>query len=47
MMGGGGRGAGEQQHRNTTFIPSDEPFAVEFDDVAPPVVGVSAKGEDE
>jgi hypothetical protein len=42
MMGGaGGLGGGDRQHRNTVFIPSDEPFVVEFDDVAPPVLGVS------
>jgi len=46
MMGGAGaRGAADRQHRNTTFIPSDEPFAVEFDGVAPPVLGVPAKDD--
>jgi hypothetical protein len=39
-MGAGALGGGERQHRNSTFIPSDEPFLVEFDDLAPPVLGV-------
>jgi hypothetical protein len=40
MMGGAGAGpAGDRDHRNQHFIPSDEPFVVQFDDVAPPVLG--------
>jgi hypothetical protein len=39
-MGGGARGGEERNHRNQTFIPSDEPFRVEFFDVTPPVLGV-------
>jgi hypothetical protein len=41
-MGGAGAGAGGQdrEHRNTTFIPSDEPYVVELDDdVVPAVLG--------
>jgi hypothetical protein len=48
MMGGGLGAAGrEQTHRNTQFIPSDEPFRVEFDDVAQPVIGVDDPEDDE
>jgi hypothetical protein len=46
MMGAAGRGGEERPHRNSTFIPSDEPFLVEFDGVVPPVLGVAATGED-
>ncbi len=37
-MGGGGHGGQDNEHRNTTFLPSDEPFVVEFGDVAPAVI---------
>jgi hypothetical protein len=43
-MGLGGAGAGERTHRNQTFIPDDEPFVVEYLDIAPPVIGA---GEDD
>jgi hypothetical protein len=40
MMGGGGaRGGQDKDHRNNVFIPSDEPFRVEFDDLPPSVIG--------
>lgn len=39
-MGGGARAGEERSHHNQTFIPSDEPFRVEFFDVSPPVLGV-------
>jgi hypothetical protein len=42
-LGGGGRGGEERTHRNRTFIPSDEPFSVEFFDVTPPVLGVRSE----
>jgi hypothetical protein len=39
-MGGAGGGAGGQdrEHRNTTFIPSDEPYVVDLDDDVVPAV---------
>jgi hypothetical protein len=42
-LSGGGRGGQERIHRNRTFIPSDEPFSVEFFDVTPPVLGVRSE----
>jgi hypothetical protein len=40
-MGGGMGGHGqEREHRNSVFIPDDEPFRVEFDDVTPSVIGL-------
>lgn len=39
-MGAGARGGDERSHRNQTFIPDDEPFRVDFFDIAPPVLGV-------
>jgi hypothetical protein len=31
----------QREHRNTVYIPSDEPFAVDDgDDVVPPVLGL-------
>jgi hypothetical protein len=45
-MAGGGMGGGmgghgqEREHRNSVFIPDDEPFRVEFDDVTPSVIGL-------
>jgi hypothetical protein len=35
-----GREDRDRQQRNTVFVPSAEPFHVEFDDVAPPVLGL-------
>jgi hypothetical protein len=43
-MGGAGRGGQERTHRNQTFIPSDDPFRVEFFDVTRPVLGL--RGEE-
>jgi hypothetical protein len=45
---GGGAGGGERQHRNQNYVPSDEPFQIDPDDlvdehgdaVAPPVIGM-------
>jgi hypothetical protein len=37
---GGGPGGPDREHRNTVFIPDDEPFRVEFDDVTPSVIGL-------
>jgi hypothetical protein len=40
-MGGGMGGHGqEREHRNSVFIPDDEPFRVEFYDVTPSVIGL-------
>ncbi|GAA5169913.1 hypothetical protein GCM10023321_66230 [Pseudonocardia eucalypti] len=39
MSGGGGKPE-EREHRNNVFLPSDEPFLVEFEDEVPPVIGV-------
>jgi hypothetical protein len=40
LGGMGGMGGGQQrEHRNTTYIPSDDPFRMKFDDVAPAVIG--------
>lgn len=37
---GAGRLGGEgREHRNNVFIPDDEPFRVELDDLTPPVIG--------
>jgi hypothetical protein len=38
-MGGSGRGGQDRDHRNNVFIPSDEPFRVEFDDLTDSVIG--------
>ena len=40
MGGAGARGGQDKTHRNNVFIPSDEPFRVEFDDVLPSVIGM-------
>lgn len=43
MMGGVPAGSGgDRTHRNQHFIPSDEPFVVQFEDVAPPVLGAGS-----
>jgi len=39
MMGGAGLRGQELEHHNNVFIPSDEPFAVDADDLVPPVLG--------
>jgi hypothetical protein len=40
VVGGAGAGApGDRQHRNQHYLPDDEPFVVEFDGLAPPVLG--------
>jgi hypothetical protein len=39
-MGGGLHGGADRTHRNQHYLPSDEPFAVEPDDVSPAVLGV-------
>lgn len=39
MSGGGGKPE-EREHRNNVFLPSDEPFLVEFEDEVPPVIGL-------
>jgi len=40
-MGGGGAAAGEdREHHNTVFLPDDEPFRVDFDDVTGAVIGL-------
>jgi hypothetical protein len=44
-MGGAAPGGAERYHRNQTFIPSDEPFHVEFADLSPPVLGVRTEDE--
>jgi PPE family len=40
-MGGGmgGRGGQNREHRNNTYIPSDDPFRMKFTDVSPAVIG--------
>jgi hypothetical protein len=38
-FGAGGLGGQPRDHRNNVFIPDDEPFRVEFDDLTPPVIG--------
>ncbi len=43
--GAGAGGAGDRQHRNNTFLPSDEPFQVQFDDICPPVLGLAEGAE--
>jgi hypothetical protein len=48
-MGGAGRDQ-EREHRNNTFIPSDEPFHVEFTkykDYVPPVLGLDDDGDED
>jgi len=40
MAGLGGIGGQRHEHRNTVFIPDDEPFRVEFEDLTPPVIGL-------
>ena len=40
MAGVGGIGGQRHEHRNTVFIPDDEPFRVEFEDLTPPVIGL-------
>jgi hypothetical protein len=37
-MGGPGAGGQDREHRNTTFIPSDEPYVVDLDDDVVPAV---------
>jgi hypothetical protein len=37
-MGGPGAGGQDRAHRNTTFIPSDEPYVVDLDDDVVPAV---------
>jgi hypothetical protein len=41
-MGGAGGGAAGQdrEHRNTVYLPDDEPFRVDFDDVTGSVIGL-------
>jgi hypothetical protein len=40
-MGGAGAAGGEdREHRNTVFLPDDEPFRVDFDDVTGAVIGL-------
>jgi hypothetical protein len=40
MGGGAGRAGQEREHRNNTYLASDEPFSVQFgDDVVPRVIG--------
>jgi hypothetical protein len=38
-MGGAGRSGQDKDHRNNIFIPDDEPFRVEFDDLSDAVIG--------
>jgi hypothetical protein len=41
MGTGGGGGGKDRQHRNGVYLPSDEPFRVEYDfDIAPAVIGL-------
>jgi hypothetical protein len=39
-MGGGMGGGQDREHRNSVFIPDDEPFRIEFDDVTSSVIGL-------
>jgi hypothetical protein len=40
LLGTAGLAAAEREHRNSVFLPSDEPFVVQDgDDVVPPVLG--------
>lgn len=41
MGGGAPGGAQDRSHRNQHFLPDDEPFRVEFDGLAPAVLGVA------
>ncbi len=41
MGGGAPGGAQDRSHRNQHFLPDDEPFRVELDDLAPAVLGVA------
>jgi hypothetical protein len=44
MGGAGGMGGSQEKtHRNNVFVPSDEPFRVEFDDVPPSVIGLPGR----
>jgi uncharacterized protein YukE len=41
LLGGAGMAGHQREHRNTVYISSDEPFAVDdCDDVVPPVLGL-------
>jgi hypothetical protein len=40
MGGTGARANRDRTHRNNVYLPSDEPFVVEFDGVTPPVIGL-------
>lgn len=44
-MMGGAPGGSDRQHRNQHFIPSDEPFVVQFDDIVPPVLGAEPRDD--
>ena len=44
-MGGAGARGQDRDHRNNVFIPDDEPFRVEFDDVTDSVLGTDAGGQ--
>ena len=44
-MGGAGARGQDKDHRNNVFIPDDEPFRVEFDDLTDPVLGTHADGD--
>jgi uncharacterized protein YukE len=49
-MGGGRGGAEEKRHRNNTYIPSDDPFHIEFEDYVdcvPPVIGLNWDNQDD